>query len=726
MSSDDDSSAMDTVKSTQQNGQPENLASRLREIEEIAEMLDNLKRDLSRKENLLEKAEQSLEETESILEQKMKKMAKQDGKLRKIESILRRKEEDMVLQERELQTNAALEYLSMREREESIEEQVQVLTSEEGKNTLASEIKDLKGKLTEKEDEAARLKKDLEEGGGGSGEVSGEATSEGLSIAEGALKKKMDEIKKREVNLKDMKEHLIRIEEDLRDREESIKRAEKKTKDGGKGGGGKGGAEVSAKLEEVHKMERDIRKREKDLDFLKDRLQDMEDKLKDNEASLKTREKEIEDMMTSIQSGGSGAGTAITEEEVNFKVMRQVKMKEKKIMQKAEQRIQPLLKKIEKLQRKTYEFEDLSEELEQKKIEWEMKEAEMKDRMGELEFNEQKVNKLQERVRSDRIKMDQERKKMKTALDKAKKSGGSSIEMDEEIERKNEMLKELEERLREREAFLRKKESDMRRMADKIIDEEIDMEQAVAKLADVQKVSIGVRRLDDMCYGGIPLNSNLFLYGPPFTGKDTLINLFIADGIRQGAPAIFVLTDKTPQEVRDSMKLVLPKIESYESKGLLTFIDAYSISMGFEGDEPNVIYIEKPTDLDKITEAIVEKEKTFPKDLKYHKIAFVTVSTLMIATDPMTTFRFLQGLTSRTKRAGAITLFSLEAGMHQKADVQTLKHLMNGVLEFKEEDLKTYLRIEGIGEVRTKAWVHYEHSPTMITLKGSFAVDHIK
>jgi hypothetical protein len=51
---------------------------------------------------------------------------------------------------------------------------------------------------------------------------------------------------------------------------------------------------------------------------------------------------------------------------------------------------------------------------------------------------------------------------------------------------------------------------------------------------------------------------------------------------------------------------------------------------------------------------------------------------------------------------------------------------MNGMVEFKEEDLKTFLRVEGIGDVRTKAWVQYSHTTKTINIMGSFAVDHIK
>jgi KaiC/GvpD/RAD55 family RecA-like ATPase len=252
------------------------------------------------------------------------------------------------------------------------------------------------------------------------------------------------------------------------------------------------------------------------------------------------------------------------------------------------------------------------------------------------------------------------------------------------------------------------------------------MEFAVEKEKDVAKIKTGVRRLDDLLYGGLPLNSNVFIYGPPFTGKLVLLNLFIAEGLRKGVPGIFVLTDKSPSEIREGIKLVLPKVEVYEKKGLLKYVDAYSKSMGIDSADPNTTYIEKPTDLDELNMAVTNIQNEIQKDNKYHKIAIHSVSTIMAITDSMTTFRFLQTSTSRNKRAGATSLYCMDFGMFKDSEVQTLKHLMNGIVEFKIDDLKSYLRVEGVCDVRTRGWVEYSHTTKSLNLKGSFAVDHIR
>jgi KaiC/GvpD/RAD55 family RecA-like ATPase len=204
------------------------------------------------------------------------------------------------------------------------------------------------------------------------------------------------------------------------------------------------------------------------------------------------------------------------------------------------------------------------------------------------------------------------------------------------------------------------------------------------------------------------------------------MNLFIAEGLRKGVPAVFILTDKAPSEIREGLKLILPKVEVYEKKGLLKYVDAYSKGMGIDSEEPNAILVEKPTNLDEISMAVTKIQEKIQKENKYHKIAFHSISTIMAYTDAMTTFRFLQNLTSRNKRAGAISMYCMDHGMFSDSEVQTLKHLMNGIVEFKIDDLKSFLRVEGVTDVRTRGWIEYSHTTKSLNLKGSFAVDHIR
>ena len=57
-------------------------------------------------------------------------------------------------------------------------------------------------------------------------------------------------------------------------------------------------------------------------------------------------------------------------------------------------------------------------------------------------------------------------------------------------------------------------------------------------------------------------------HGPPFVGKEILVNSFIAEGLKKGIPALWVITDKTPKDIREEMKFVLSGYDEYERKGV--------------------------------------------------------------------------------------------------------------------------------------------------------------
>src|SRR5437879_12340647 len=97
-------------------------------------------------------------------------------------------------------------------------------------------------------------------------------------------------------------------------------------------------------------------------------------------------------------------------------------------------------------------------------------------------------------------------------------------------------------------------------------------------------------------FGGIPFGTNASVYGPAYVGKEVLVNLFMAEGLKKGVPILWVLTDKGPADVRDEMSFVLPGYEEYEKLGLVRYIDAYSKSMGADANHPNTMYHEETTD----------------------------------------------------------------------------------------------------------------------------------
>ena len=51
--------------------------------------------------------------------------------------------------------------------------------------------------------------------------------------------------------------------------------------------------------------------------------------------------------------------------------------------------------------------------------------------------------------------------------------------------------------------------------------------------------------------------------------------------------------------------------------------------------------------------------------------------------------------------------------MHSESEVSTFAHLMDGIVEFREEfepEHKTYLRVLGLGQVKSRNWIEYVYN----------------
>ncbi len=285
-----------------------------------------------------------------------------------------------------------------------------------------------------------------------------------------------------------------------------------------------------------------------------------------------------------------------------------------------------------------------------------------------------------------------------------------------------------EEELLARETFLNQKMEELERLQRKAAEWEADrMHTEAAEVVQEGKVRSGVRRLDDLLYGGFPIASQLLVNGPTHTGKDVLARLFVAEGLKSSIPAIWIVTDKTYTQIRDEMSALFPPYAQCESQGLVRYIDLYSKSLGVQQADANVRLL-APTEkgaLDQLTTFTNQFSQELKEKFGSYRMVFESVSTVTAYLDTNTTFRFLQPFVGRRKLDGASAYYILETGMHTESDLQTLEHMMDGSLNLKVDQLKTFLSVRGIGDSQSRAWIGYTFSKKSFSL-GSFSLDHIR
>ncbi len=353
---------------------------------------------------------------------------------------------------------------------------------------------------------------------------------------------------------------------------------------------------------------------------------------------------------------------------------------------------------------------------------------EIERRRGPLEFKERSLASYDQQLQTRREALDLEARRLETLR---RELGDGTVTRTSEAQRLDDMRHELakkEEELRGRETLLTERVREAERIAGLAanVDAEALHAESVAE-SKATRAASGVRRLDDLMYGGFPLGSQILLNGPAHTGKDVLARLFSVEGLRRKIPSIWVVTDKTYSQLRDDLQALYPGFAQAERDGLLRYVDLYSVGVGPTTAAPGVRFL-SPSDktvLDQLSQAVNGFAEQLKQKFSTYRLIFETVSTVTAYLDTTATFRFLQPFIGRRKLDGAVAYYELESGMHTDSDVETLEHMVDGSLNLKVEQMKTFMAVRGIGDTQARTWIGYTFTKRSFNL-GSFSLEHIR
>jgi len=349
-------------------------------------------------------------------------------------------------------------------------------------------------------------------------------------------------------------------------------------------------------------------------------------------------------------------------------------------------------------------------------------------RRGLLEFKEGELAAFDQQLQTRRQALDIQARRLEEQRRELGPAGSMPSDEARRMEDLRHQLSQKESELRARESQLAQRVQELERMAGATAEAEANKLQAeaVATVAEA-KVKSGIRRLDDLLYGGFPVGSQILVNGPAHTGKDVLARLFSSEGLRLGVPSIWVVTDKTYQQVREDLAGLYPGFADAEKKGMVRYADLYSRSVGVTPAATGVRFLSS-TDknvLDQLAETVNIYAEELKEKFSGYRLIFESVSTVTAYLDTAATFRFLQPFVGRRKIDGAVSYFMLDSGMHSQSDLETLEHMVDGSINLKIEQMKTLLSIKGIGEAQARSWVGYSFTKRSFNL-GSFSLEHIR
>ena len=87
------------------------------------------------------------------------------------------------------------------------------------------------------------------------------------------------------------------------------------------------------------------------------------------------------------------------------------------------------------------------------------------------------------------------------------------------------------------------------------------------------RVSSGIKGLDDMTCGGFKKGSNNIIVGEAGTGKSTIATQFLVEGMKNGEGAVYVSLEEKKEKFVNNMEQFGFKLGEYEKKGLFKFVE---------------------------------------------------------------------------------------------------------------------------------------------------------
>ena len=198
------------------------------------------------------------------------------------------------------------------------------------------------------------------------------------------------------------------------------------------------------------------------------------------------------------------------------------------------------------------------------------------------------------------------------------------------------------------------------------------------------------------------LDSGTYLLsGPAMSGKYDLLVSLLAEGLEVEEGALFVTTNEDAGDVIEDLEGRLGTIPRD-----LRLVDCVSEQQGAGGLAPEKVeYVSSPADLTGIGIGVSEQLRRIAQsDVEGTRMAFYSLSTLLMYAELETVFRFLHVLTGRIDSIDGMGAFAIDPTTHEESTVNTLKQLFDGMIELRDGQDGREVRLVGVEDTSTD-WV---------------------
>ena len=201
----------------------------------------------------------------------------------------------------------------------------------------------------------------------------------------------------------------------------------------------------------------------------------------------------------------------------------------------------------------------------------------------------------------------------------------------------------------------------------------------------------------------VPTGSNILLVGPPGVGKTVFSESLICECLHNMDKAMYVTLDHAPRDVKKRVLMQGIDLEKEDSK--LVFVDGYSWLIG---DSTEKFYVRNLSNLSDLSVKMNSADSAIGNESFF---IFDSISTLLVYGTEDEVARFIEVNMARMKNVNNVGVWVVEQGIHTEKFYNTLRHIVDGILEMRfeeNEDIFRYIRMhtfKGLAH-RTK-WLQF-------------------
>ena len=259
-------------------------------------------------------------------------------------------------------------------------------------------------------------------------------------------------------------------------------------------------------------------------------------------------------------------------------------------------------------------------------------------------------------------------------------------------------IEELKARAKSLLARHRRTEPAPRIIVDPILEPEI--------VSHLDFIPTGIPSLDDCLSGGLPRGSNILLVGPIGSGKSSFSRQFMINGLLANDPCLFVALDDSPRLIQKQFSQALPhSMTDYENSSNFRLVDAYSWSTMLPSQDHERFSLTGTLDLNQLSGAISDAGNELGQSVQKKRggrRVIDSISSLLVHFELPAVQRFISQIARTSLAFGDVTtLFVLEQGTASDQVLNNIKYLMDGVIEFDQQEGRRAVRVASMKWVRS-------------------------